>query len=142
LAGLGAGNYEPDFAAAGVPFERPAVRLQRLEEAIDVITGVFTGGPFSYQGRHYATVEARSLPRPAQQPRPPLWLGGAGDRLLDLCARKADGWNASWSAGDEERYRERATVLDRACERVGRDPTTVTRSLGRYALAGESEADL
>jgi probable F420-dependent oxidoreductase len=141
VAGLGAGNYEPEFVAAGVPFERPAVRLERLEEAIDVLEGLFGGGPFTYEGHHYRTVEARCLPRPVQRPHPPIWLGGKGDRLLDLCARRADGWNTVW-AWTQDDYRERLAVLDRACERAGRDPALVTRSLGLYTLVGEDDADL
>jgi probable F420-dependent oxidoreductase len=141
IAGLGAGNYEPEFVAAGVPFERPAVRLQRLEEAIDILDGLFAGGPFTYEGRHYRTIDARCLPTPVQQPRPPIWLGGKGDRLIELCGRKADGWNTVW-VWTREDYKERLEVLDRACERAGRDPASVTRSLGLNTLVGEDGRDL
>ena len=141
IVGLGYGNYEPEFAAAGVPFERPSVRLQRLEEAIDILEGLFGGEPFTYQGAHYRTVAARCLPRPAQRPRPRIWLGGKGDRVLDLCARRADGWNTVW-VWTKEAYGERLGHLDRACERAGRDPALVSRSLGLYTLVGETAADL
>jgi alkanesulfonate monooxygenase SsuD/methylene tetrahydromethanopterin reductase-like flavin-dependent oxidoreductase (luciferase family) len=76
-----------------------------------------------------------------QRPHPPLWVGGRGDRLLELVAHHADGWNTVW-AQTPEQYRERLAVLEAACERAGRDPTTITRSLGLYALVGENEADL
>ncbi|MCU1449310.1 MAG: flavin-dependent oxidoreductase, F420-dependent methylene-tetrahydromethanopterin reductase [Acidimicrobiales bacterium] len=141
VAGLGAGNYEPEYRAAGIAFERPVTRLQRLEEAIDILDGLFAGGPFTYEGRHYRTLEARCLPRPTQRPRPPIWLGGKGDRLLDLCARRADGWNTVW-VWTREDYRARLDVLDAACERAGRDPASVTRSVGLYALVGEDGTDL
>ena len=139
--GLGAGNYEPEFVAAGVPFERPGVRLQRLEEAVDILDGLFAGGPFTYEGRHYRTAGVRCLPRPVQRPRPPVWLGGTGDRLLELCARKADGWNTVW-VWTPEAYEERLACLDRACEDAGRDPSLVARSVGLYALVGETQGDL
>jgi probable F420-dependent oxidoreductase len=141
IAGLGAGNYEPELEAAGVGMEPPKVRLERLAEAIDVLEGLFAGGPFTYEGRHYRTVEARCLPRPVQRPRPQVWLGGKGDRLLDLCARRADGWNTVWVWKPDD-YRRRLEVLDRACERAGRDPDSVTRSVGLYTLVGENQADV
>jgi len=141
IVGLGAGNFEPEFRAAGVPFARPGVRLAQLGEILDMLRGMFGGGPFTFEGEHYRAVEARCLPRPIQQPHPPLWVGGRGDRLLDLVARKADGWNTVWRWSPED-YRERIGVLGQACERAGRDPATVTLSLGLYALAGEDSHDL
>lgn len=141
IAGLGAGNYEPEFIAAGVPFERPSVRMQRLDEAIDVVDGLFGGGPFTYDGRYYQVVEARCQPRPLQRPRPPIWLGGKGNRMIELCARKADGWNTVWRWTPDD-YKERLDVLDRACERAGRDPAGITRSLGLNTLVGEDDADV
>src|SRR5205823_1356766 len=68
--GLGAGWYEPEFAAAGIPFERLSVRLAQLEETIAVLRGLFDGEPFTFHGRHATVVEARSRPRPRQQPGP------------------------------------------------------------------------
>ena len=68
-------------------------------------------------------------------------MGGKGDRLLGLVARYADGWNTCW-AWTLDAYRERLEVLERACERVDRDPSTVWRTLGLYALCGEDERDL
>ncbi|MBV8982473.1 MAG: LLM class flavin-dependent oxidoreductase [Acidimicrobiia bacterium] len=141
IAGLGAGNYAPELDAAGVGLEPPRTRLERLEEAIDVLDGLFAGGPFTYHGRHYRTQNARCLPRPVQRPRPPIWIGGKGDRLLDLCARRADGWNTVWTWTFDD-YKERLGVLDRACDRAGRDPDTITRSVGLYTLVGEDEGDL
>src|SRR5207244_11409482 len=84
---------------------------------------------------------ARGLPRPGQRPRPPSGRGGKGDRLLDLCARRADGWNTVW-VWTRDDYRARLDVLDAACERAGRDPASMTRSVGLYALVGENQADL
>lgn len=129
--GVGAGWFEPEFRAAGIPFERPGVRLRRLAETIDVYKAMFAGG----------WDDAPCKPPPVQQPRPPVVVGGRGDRLLEVVARHADGWNAVW-AYTRDVYRERLAVLERACENVGRDPATVTRSLGLYALVGEDEADL
>ncbi len=141
VVGLGAGWYEEEFAAAGVAFEGAAARLSHLAEACQVLRGMFGGGPFSFSGAHVRAREARCLPRPAQRPAPPIWIGGRGDRLLDVVARHADGWNTVW-AWTPAAYRERLTALEAACERAGRDPSTVTRSLGLYALVGEDRADV
>lgn len=139
--GLGAGWYEPELLAAGLPLEPPGVRLARLEEALQVLGGMFGGGPYSFEGSYERAAAARCQPLPLQRPRPPLWVGGKGDRLLDVVARRADGWNTAW-IWTSTAWKERAAVLDAACERVGRDPGSVTRSVGLYALAGEDDADL
>lgn len=139
--GLGAGWYEPDYAAIGMEMPEPAVRLARLAEAVDVVTGLLGGGPFTAAGRYHRAAEAVNLPPSAQSPRPRVFVGGSGDRLLRLVAEHADGWNTCWK-WTPAAYRERLGVLDAACERVGRDPATVWRTLGLYALCGEDEADL
>jgi alkanesulfonate monooxygenase SsuD/methylene tetrahydromethanopterin reductase-like flavin-dependent oxidoreductase (luciferase family) len=115
VAGFGAGWYEPEFREAGIPFESPGRRLAQLAGALEAVAD--------------------------HVPKLPRWVGGKGDRLLRLVARHADGWNAVW-AWTPEAYEERVRYLDRACEAIGRDPQTVTLSLGLYALVGEDEADL
>jgi alkanesulfonate monooxygenase SsuD/methylene tetrahydromethanopterin reductase-like flavin-dependent oxidoreductase (luciferase family) len=127
IAGIGAGWYEPEYVEAGVPFERPGVRLRQLAETVDVLHEMFASGA--------------TRPPPQQRPGPPVWIGGKGDRLLDVVAGHADGWNTVW-VWTPEAYRERVAVLERACERVGRDPATVTRSLGLTTLVGTDDADI
>lgn len=141
VVGLGAGWYEPELATVGAGGERPGERLARLAETVEVLRGMWGGGPFSYEGRFQRAVDARSLPRPVQDPGPPVWLGGTGDRLLGLVARCADGWNTAWRRTPAA-YRERVTVLHAACEGLGRDPASVALSVGLYALVGEDAADL
>ena len=139
--GMGAGWYEPEFADAGVAFERPGVRLEQLAEAVDIVKGMHGGGPFTYEGRHYQALQARCLPVPAQRPHPPVWVGGKGDRLLGVAARHADGWNTVWSWTRDD-YSNRLDVLRRACERAGRDPSTITLSVGLTTLVGENDVDI
>jgi len=139
--GLGAGWYADEMAAAGMELERPGARLAGLAESVQVVQGMFGGGPFSFAGRYESAREARCLPRPAQEPGPPVWVGGKGDRLIELAGTYADGWNTAW-IWSPENWSARAALLDAACERAGRDPASVTRSVGLYALAGEDEADL
>lgn len=129
IAGLGAGWFEPEFEAAGVPFERAGVRLEGLADAIGVMRRTWAGeGP-------------PCRPQPAQDPAPPIWVGGRGDRLLRLVARHADGWNTAWTATPDS-YLSRSAYLDAACVRAGRDPAEVVRTVGLHALVGENERDL
>jgi alkanesulfonate monooxygenase SsuD/methylene tetrahydromethanopterin reductase-like flavin-dependent oxidoreductase (luciferase family) len=139
--GLGAGWYEAELIAAGLALEPPGVRLAHLAESVQVVRGMFAGGPFTFDGRYERADKARCQPRPVQRPAPPVWVGGKGDRLIDLAGRLADGWNTAW-IWTTHAWAARAALLDAACERAGRDPASVTRSVGLYALAGEDEADL
>jgi alkanesulfonate monooxygenase SsuD/methylene tetrahydromethanopterin reductase-like flavin-dependent oxidoreductase (luciferase family) len=102
---------------------------------------MFGGGPFSFEGRYERAERARCLPRPVQRPALPIWVGGKGDRLIELAGTHADGWNTAWIWSPED-WAARAALLDAACEKASRDPASVTRSVGLYALAGADEADL
>lgn len=138
--GIGAGWYEPDYSLVGMDMPPPMERLARLREAIAVCRGLLGGGPFTFDGSYHRAFGANNEPGPLQQ-SPPITVGGKGDRLLALVAEVADGWNTCW-IWTPDAYRDRLDVLARACEAIDRDPATVTRSLGLYALCGEDEADL
>jgi probable F420-dependent oxidoreductase len=88
--GIGAGWMETDYVAAGMTYDRPGVRIERLKEALVIIKGLFAEGPFSFSGKHYTIKEHNGLPKPVQQPRPPILVGGGGKRVLSLAAREAD----------------------------------------------------
>lgn len=87
--GLGAGFSQPEYDAAGIPFERPGMRIGRLEEAIACVKALFADGEATYRGRHYA-IGLNGFPKPVQRPHPPLVLAGALPRMLRLVAREAD----------------------------------------------------
>jgi probable F420-dependent oxidoreductase len=139
--GIGAGWYEPEYAAIGMEMPRPGERLDRLREAVIILADLLGGGPCTFDGRHHRAAGALNRPAAVQRPTPPIIIGGKGDRLLSLVAEHADGWNTCW-VWTESDYRKRLEVLGRACEAVGRDPESVTRSLGLYTLCGEDERDL
>jgi probable F420-dependent oxidoreductase len=139
--GLGAGWYAPEYEDLGMKMPSPRERLERLAEAVDVVKGLVNGGPLTYDGRDHRAHGAENQPAAVQQPRPRVFVGGSGNRLLRLAARHADGWNTCWKWTPES-YRERLDVLDRECAAIGRDPSTVWRTLGLYALCGEDERDL
>jgi probable F420-dependent oxidoreductase len=88
---LGAGWMKTDYAEAGMTYDAPRVRVERFEEAVQVLQGLLrTDGPFSFDGSYYQVHEHTLLPRPVQQPGPPLIIGGGGKRVLSFAARHAD----------------------------------------------------
>ncbi len=100
--GIGAGWMRTDYDQLGLPYDPPAVRVDRFEEALHIINQCFTGETFTYHGEHYRITDYASYPKPAQQPRPPLLIGGGGKRVLSIAARQADivGINPNLRAGE------------------------------------------
>src|SRR5580658_8200351 len=89
--GLGAGWMKTDYEESGIDYDAPAVRVDRFEEGVAVVTGLLeTDGPFSFAGDHYTVTEHTGTPRPAQRPRPPIIIGGGGKRVLSLAGRRAE----------------------------------------------------
>lgn len=138
--GMGAGWYEPEFVAAGIPFDSAGTRIERLGEAVEIVRALLDGEELTYKGRHYTIDGAVCRPGPQQKPHPPIWIGGKGDRLLRTVARVADGWNFSW-LGSIDTYRDRLDAFTRACAKEDRDPDSVRRSVGVYMLVGKDESD-
>jgi probable F420-dependent oxidoreductase len=99
--GLGAGWMTVDYEKAGIPLDRPGVRIARLAESITVMKGLFTPGPFTFHGEHYRVTDLDGMPKPVQQPLPFL-VGGGAPKILALAAREAQivGINANLRAGD------------------------------------------
>jgi probable F420-dependent oxidoreductase len=89
--GIGAGgSYPPDFDWTGIPFDPPAVRVDRLAESITVLKGLFAEGQFTFEGQHFRICEYDGMPKPVQKPYPPFLIGAGGRRMLELAAREAD----------------------------------------------------
>jgi probable F420-dependent oxidoreductase len=88
--GLGAGWMNTDYEQSGIPKDSARVRIDKLQEALDVIEGLWSPGAFDYDGEHYDITGLDGLPKPIQQPRPPIIIGGGGKRVLSLAGRRAD----------------------------------------------------
>src|SRR5580704_4016815 len=89
--GLGAGWMRSDYDESGIDYDAPAIRVDRFEEGVAVITGLLeTDGPFSFWGQHYTGTAHTATPRPVARPRPPLIIGGGAQRVLGIAARQAD----------------------------------------------------
>lgn len=131
--GMGAGWYEAEYQAYGIPFPKISVRMEALDEALQVMKGLWTQERTTFNGNHYTINEAPCEPKPLQRPHPPLWVGGEGEKyLLRIAGRWADGWNV-WLLPIED-YRRKAAVLAGYAEEAGRDPAAIRRSVG-IALA-------
>jgi probable F420-dependent oxidoreductase len=88
--GIGAGWMREEFEAAGIPFDAPSVRIERLEEAVTVLKGLFADEPCTFAGRHFDVTALDGLPKPVQRPHPPIMIGGGGRKVLSAAARQAD----------------------------------------------------
>jgi alkanesulfonate monooxygenase SsuD/methylene tetrahydromethanopterin reductase-like flavin-dependent oxidoreductase (luciferase family) len=137
--GIGSGSIESEHRAAGLPWGSARERGDRLGEALEIITAMFAAPVTSFAGRHYQVDELTNLPGPVQQPRPPIHVGGAGPGFtLPLVARHADVWNVPTYA--LHRLAELNEVLDRECERIGRDPATLRRSVEGVLVIAPDDA--
>src|SRR5262245_16327213 len=141
--GLGTGWYEQEHTAYGIPFPPLGERFERLEEQLAIVTGLWetpAGERFSYDGRHYQLADSPALPKPAQQPRPPVIVGGWGKaRTPRLAARYADEFNVPF-APSADVFRDRVGAVRAACEAEGRDPAALTWSVAATVCCGEDEA--
>ena len=119
--GLGAGWMRSDYDAAGLPYDPPAVRLDRLRESLHVLKGLFGPDPLTFQGTHYRITSLDGLPKPVQAPHPPLLVGGGGRRVLGLAAREADIVSVHCNLRRGEADAEAAADLsaERVAEKVG-----------------------
>jgi F420-dependent oxidoreductase-like protein len=142
--GIGTGWYEAEHRAYGIPFPPLGERFDRLDEQLAVLTGLWEtpeGELFSFHGRHYDLTDSPALPKPAQRPRPPVLVGGAGPRRTPaLAARYADEFNLPFAAPEQtgatfERVRA-------ACEEAGRDPGSLVYSAAQVLCCGRDEAEV
>jgi probable F420-dependent oxidoreductase len=89
--GIGAGgSYPPDFDWTGIPFDPAPIRVDRLSESITILKGLFSDGPFSFEGKHFRISEYDGMPKPAQRPYPPFLIGAGSPRMMTLAAQEAN----------------------------------------------------
>jgi len=142
--GIGTGWYEPAHTAYGLPFPPLGERFDRLTEQLSIITGLWTtpvGETFTFKGDYYTLTDSPALPKPAQSPRPPILIGGAGQkRTPALAARFADEFNLPFaSVEDTVAQFERVKA---ACAELGRDPKTMVFSNALVLCCGRDEAEV
>src|SRR5437870_3443722 len=132
LLGLGAGWQENEHQAYGIPFHTMRERLERLDEACQVMKSLWTQRRSHFTGRYYQLSDAPLEPKPVQMPHPELMVGGGGERItLRIVARHADHWNV-W--GGPEVLARKSAILEEHCAAVGRDGKTIARSVNMALL--------
>jgi F420-dependent oxidoreductase-like protein len=125
--GIGAGWFEEEFREFGYGFPPLGERLDRLEEALQIVRSLLRDPVTHFKGRHYQIEGAVCSPRPLN-PGLRIWVGGRGERRTPrLAARYADGFNVPYLSPED--YHKRLEALDRACEEIGRDPSAIDRSV-------------
>lgn len=126
--GLGAGWFEAEHWQYGLELPPMRERLQRLDEACAILKALWTTPRATFEGKHYQVREAYHEPKPVQRPHPPLVIGGRGEKVtLRIAARHAAEWNLATGTPDE--FRRKCGILDEHCRAVGREPSTIARSI-------------
>ncbi|WP_328349692.1 LLM class flavin-dependent oxidoreductase [Mycobacterium sp. NBC_00419] len=128
VLGVGSGSIEDEHRRMGLPWGSFADRSQRLRETLEILTQAFAGEHIDYSGAHYTVRDMPIKPGPVQRPRPPIVVGGSGEKYtLPLVARYADVWNVPTYALSEMQHK--LTVLRSLCEDIGRDPSSIVMSV-------------
>lgn len=139
--GLGSGSIEDEHVRTGLQWGTFAERSQRLGETLEILTQAFAGGRIDFAGKHYQISEMPVRPGPVQQPRPPIVVGGVGEKYtLPLVARYADVWNVpTYALGELE---HKLAVLRSLCADIGRDPATIVMSVEAVMALSPDDATL
>jgi F420-dependent oxidoreductase-like protein len=138
--GMGAGWHKEEHVAYGFAFPEAKDRIMQLREAITIIMEMWTEKKPSFQGKYYNIKEAICEPKPLQKPHPPLWIGGAGEKLtLKVVAELADGYNVGASPQD---FARKMSILKKHCKKVNRDFNAIQKSWVGEVIIDEDEDSL
>lgn len=137
VLGLGAGWHTPEFDAFGLPFEQ---RVGSFAESLEIIAKMLRDGRATVDGKHHQVTDAPVRERPDRK-APEILVAAKGPRMLKLTATYADSWNLAWFGEPTERYLDVNKALTQACEDVGRDPSTLRRTVGLVVGTPKPDAD-
>jgi F420-dependent oxidoreductase-like protein len=138
--GLGAGWWEGEHRAHGIPFPETSERFEMLEEQLEIVHRLWSEDDFAFDGRHYVLEHAHLNPKPVQQPHPPIVIGGkGGPRIARLVGRWGDEFNRVGGTPDE--IREAFDRVREAVVAAGRDASSVTMSFMTWFTVGRTEAE-
>ncbi len=137
ILGLGAGWKEDEYVSYGYDFPSPGVRVEQLDEYVQVIKALWHDERATFEGKHYRVKEAWCEPKP--DPDPTIMIGAMKPKMISLAVRHADWWNVSWTGLED--FRGMVAHCERACEEQGRDPKTLRRTwFGGCACAPTEQA--
>lgn len=139
ILGVGSGWHDPEYEAFGYPTDH---KVSRFEESLAVITSLIRDSEVTLEGRYMTARDA--VLRPPARPDLPILVAAEGPRMLELTARYADAWNLAWFGLPDERLARIREALSQACERVGRDPATLSITVGitvRYPELASAATD-
>jgi F420-dependent oxidoreductase-like protein len=140
MFGLGAAWFEAEHDSFGFAFPPIGERMDRLDEALTIIRGMFASERSTFEGRFYAVHDVINVPRPVQPGGPRVLVGGGGEqRTLRIAARHAD--LTHWFPLGLDVLRHKSELLASYCEAIGRDPATVERTMATPVMVAASEAD-
>ena len=140
ILGLGAGWQQNEHEAYGIPFYTLRERLERLDEACEVILSLWKNKRSAFKGKYYQLADAPLDPKPVQQPHPELMIGGGGEKMTLLTVAKyADHWNV-W--GGPKVLAHKGRILEEHCRSVGRDPGRIRRSANMALLITDKKAEV
>lgn len=138
--GIGAGWYEHEFRGYGYGFPEARDRIRVLRETVEIVTALWRDAETTYDGRHFQLRGAHCDPKPIQQPRPPVWIGGGGEQLtLRVVARHAD--RSNWG-GNPAEWAAKREVLKGHCRAVGRDEDEIVKTWSPEVFIRQTEAEL
>ena len=122
----GAAWFGDEHEQLGIPFPATKDRLDAFEEAVQIVRGLLTTDRFTFEGEHFSVHDATLLPRPVQQPHPPIWIGASGEqRMMPIAAKHADVWHCF---GPPSVLGPKSDRISAHAEVAGRDPSTIRRA--------------
>jgi F420-dependent oxidoreductase-like protein len=138
--GIGAGWYDGEYRGYGYEFPPAKVRIGMLRECVEIVTSMWTVPETTYEGKYYRIHRANCDPKPVQQPRPPVWIGGGGEQLtLRVVARLADYSNFG---GNPDQWAHKCEVLKDHCTAVGRDYDEIAKTWSPEVFIRETDAEV
>jgi F420-dependent oxidoreductase-like protein len=142
--GLGAGWFEDEHTAYGIPFPPVVERFEKLEEQLAIITGLWAADPgstFDFSGKHYQLSRSPALPKPVQSPHPPIIVGGHGkQRTPRLAAKFADEFNVPFAPLEDSK--SQFLRVDDACRAINRDPLSIIHSVALVVCCGRDDGEV